>query len=86
MEWCMNKHTIKEAAEFLGYVKKGRFYYNYLYVEGYMGFEPYGVEEVYLTDGIYADKKGITGKEVLDYYLEVLKELQNEAKLKEKNQ
>jgi hypothetical protein len=76
----MKKHTIKEAAEFLGYVKKGRLYYDYLYVQGYMGFEPYGVEEVYLTDGIYADKEGIPGKKVLTNYLECLKELQKEAK------
>ena len=70
----MKKPTIKEAAEVLGYKKMGRYYYDFLYEQGYVGVAPYGVEEVYITDGIYANNKGYTGKEVLEMYIKCMEE------------
>ncbi len=69
----MKKVTIKEAAEYLGLVKVGRRYFSELYVDGYMGYSalPFGVEPVYLSDGVYADPGNLTGKEVLELYKEV---------------
>jgi hypothetical protein len=70
----MKKPTIKEAVEFFGLVKVGRYYFDPIYADGYMGIEPFGVEQVYLTDGVYADSEPSTGKEVLEQYIEYMKE------------
>ena len=39
-----------------------------------MGIEPFGVEQVYLTDGVYADSGSSTGKEVLKQYIEYMEQ------------
>lgn len=77
----MKKVTVKEAAEYLGLVKVGRRYFGSLYVDGYMGYSdlPFGVEPVYLSDGVYADPGNLTGKEVLELYKECYSEDEEEA-------
>ena len=77
----MKKITVKEAAAYVGLVKVGRFYYDSLYVEGYVGYSdlPFGEEPVYLSDGIYADSTAYTGKEVLEMYYDCKEEDSEEA-------
>ena len=77
----MKKVTVKEAAEYVGLVKVGRFYYDALYVQGWVGYidAPFGYEQVYLSDGVYADSTAYTGKEVLEMYEDCKEEDEKEA-------
>jgi hypothetical protein len=70
----MKKATIKEAVEFYGLVKVGRYYFDPIYADNYMDIQPFGIEQVYLTDGVYADNEPSTGKEVLEQYIEYMEE------------
>ena len=70
----MKKVTIKEAAECLGLIKVGTRYFDEMYVDGFVGYSglPFGVEPVYLSDGVYLDPGNFTGKEVLEKYKEYI--------------
>ena len=76
----MKKPTIKEAAEFFDLVKVGQYYYSPFYVNGYVGMLPFGEEEVYLSDGVYADSTPSTGKELLAEYIKYIKDNPEEFK------
>jgi len=70
----VKKPTVAEAAEFMGLEKKGRYYYDHLYVDGYMAILPFGIEPVYIAEDIFADSEGYTGKQVLKLYNEYIAE------------
>lgn len=76
----MKKPSITEIAASIGYEKVGNLYYDRMYVEGYIGYadEPFGVEQVYLTDGDYADSTGYTKEQILEKYAEYLDEDEEE--------
>jgi hypothetical protein len=76
----MKKITITQIADFFAYEKVGRFYYSELYVNGYVGYAPpFGHEQVYLSDGIYADSTGYTAKDIRQQYEEYIKENPDDA-------
>ena len=77
----MKKPSITKIADSLGYEKVGKLYYDRMYVEGYECYsdQPFGVEQVYLTDGMYADPTGYTKEQVLAQYLEYITENPEEA-------
>jgi hypothetical protein len=76
----MKTVSIAKIADFLGYKKVGRFYYSELYVNGYVGYAPpFGHEQVYLSDGIYADSEAYTAKDIRQQYKEYIKENPDDA-------
>ncbi len=78
----MKKITVAQAAEFLGFEKVGRFYYDHMYVQGYVGYDdgvPFGYEQVYISDGEYADSTAYTSKQILKMYEEYIEENPEEA-------
>ncbi len=70
----MKTPTVEEAAEFMGLEKKGRYYYDHLYIDGYMAILPFGIESVYISDDVFADSNGYTGKQVLKLYKDYIAE------------
>jgi hypothetical protein len=70
----MKNPTVEEAAKFMGLEKKGRYYYDHLYIDGYMAILPFGQEPVYISDDVFADSNGYTGKQVLKLYHEYIAE------------
>ena len=75
----MKKPTVEEAAKFMGLEKKGRYYYDHLYIDGYMGILPLGNELVYISADVFADSEGYTGKQVLKLYNDYVSENPEEA-------
>lgn len=75
----MIKPTVEEAAEFMGLEKKGRYYYDHLYIDGYMGILPFGNEPVYIAEDVFADSSGYTKKQVLKLYTDYVEENPEEA-------
>ena len=71
----MKTVPIAKIADFLGYTKVGRLYYSELYVNGYVGDDfHFGLEQVYLSDGIYADSTAYTAKYIRQEYNNYIKE------------
>jgi len=75
----MKKITVTQAAEFMGLEKKGRYYYDHLYIDGYMAILPFGQEPVYIAEDVFADSEGYTGKQVLKLYNDYVAENTEEA-------
>ena len=75
----MKTPTVAEAAEFVGLEKKGRYYYDRLYIDGYMAIMPFGKEPVYIAEDVFADSDGYTGKQVLKLYADYVEENPEEA-------
>ena len=77
----MKRITIKEAADFMGYVKVRGLWYDCFYVHMWdcYGDEDFG-KPLYIGDGDYADHKPLTGKQVVQEYKEYIEKFPEDAK------